>query len=93
MLQKIRDNWSLLVLIGGVFFSVTGFVGHVYVTKVVADTVDAQLAKLSIASDPKITEMDKNLDAALLTGQRNKEDIDDLEQRVRDAWNAFLGGQ
>lgn len=93
MWAKLKEVWWVIALVGSAVFGVAGFVGHLYVKSLVESAVATELAKVNVASDPKITQMDKDLDAVKLTGQRNKEDIDDLEQRVRDAWNAFLGGQ
>ena len=54
-------------------------------------SVKNQLASQDIGTDAKIVDMDKNIASNTALAERNKEEIDDAERRVEQAFEILMG--
>lgn len=54
-------------------------------------SVAQHLASMDIGTDAKIVDMDKNIASNKALSERNKEEIDDAERRVEQAFEILMG--
>jgi hypothetical protein len=53
--------------------------------------VKSQLSAMDLGTDAKIVDMDKNIASNKALSERNKEEIDDAERRVEQAFEILMG--
>jgi hypothetical protein len=85
--QAVKDNWGQLTVIGGALLIFAGVVMEWRVRSNVA----AALAAEDLATDSKIIEMDKVAAANTAGVTANKDNIEDNERRVEQAFAVLLG--
>lgn len=85
--QAVKDNWGQLTAIAAGLV-----IAHLFVMSVMVDrSVASALASQDIATDAKIISMDDEIDANGAVGRANKENIEDNERRVEQAFAVLLG--
>lgn len=87
LLQAIKDNWAQLSVIAVVL----AVLGGSFMEWRVQSNVAAALAEQDIATDTKIISMDDEIDANGAQGVANKDNIEDNERRVEQAFAVLLG--
>lgn len=91
------STWEQLKEIKGliaglaVLASVLIVIGSLLMEWRVSVAVSAELAKQDIATDTKIISMDDEIDANGAQGKANKDNIEDNERRVEQAFAVLLG--
>lgn len=87
LLQAIKDNWAQLSVIAVVL----AVLGGSFMEWRVQSNVATALASQDIATDSKIISMDDEIDANGAVGRANKDNIEDNERRVEQAFAVLLG--
>lgn len=77
-------------ILGGGFIVVGGLL-LAYMEWRIDVAVNEALSSQDIGTDAKIVSMDRNIDANRALSNRNKEEIDDAERRVEQAFEILLG--
>lgn len=92
VLAVVLKAKTLLAAMVAAFVLMSG-VGVAIMDWRIAVAVENSLASQDLGTDAKIVAMDKAIDSNTRTGQENEEDIDDLDERVKMAFQALLGAQ
>lgn len=88
--DQIKEIKGLLAALVGAF-TVVSVIGLALMEWRINVNVADELSKYDIGTDAKIVDMDSNIAANKALGERNKEEIDDAERRVEQAFEILMG--